>query len=158
MPIIDLTNEGLIATGIGPQTLTASAQGASNDFSNGIDSTELVVQVNTLTVANVTSLVVQAEEWSGVTNGTGNGGTTWAVIPGMVITVTATTTAANLLQAVRGLRTQQYVRANANTFSATTTTGAFPVSALLISQNKFIQQGKSGTDHYPSTNVSGTTP
>jgi ABC-type maltose transport system permease subunit len=69
----------------------------------------------------------------------------------MAATITATTTATNLHQVVRGLRTQQFVRANANTLAATTTTGAFPVSAVLVSQRKYVTQGASGTDRFPSS-------
>ena len=154
--LIDLVNQTVSVQGVKPGTYTASTQGSSADFSDAIDSTGMIVDCGTITVANVTSAVVQCEEWSGVTNGTGNGGTTWAAIPNMVVTVTATTTAANLHQVVRGLRTQRYVRANAIT--VTGTTASFPLSAVIISQQKFVPQGKSGTDHYPSTNVSGTTP
>jgi hypothetical protein len=133
--LLDLVNESLDYQGLAPQTLTASAQGASNDFSNGENSLNMVVDIGTITTANVTSLVVQAEESS---TGTGS----WTVIPGMVVTVTATTTAANLHQKVRGLRSKQYARVNAITFSVTTTTGAFPISADLFSQKK--QQPQSG--------------
>ena len=149
--LLDLVNECLVANGLN-QTLTATTQGASADFSDGIDSTNMIVNVGGMTTANVTSFVVQCEEWSGVTNGTGNGGTTWAAIPGMVVTVTATTAASNILQLARGLRTQQYVRANANTLAVTTTTAAFTgVCVNIISQKKFIKQTDSGVDRYPST-------
>lgn len=148
--LLDLINQVLTAQGIPPQTLAATTQGASVALDNCEFSTGMIVDAGAITVANVTSLVVQLEEWSGLTNGSGNGGTTWAAIPGMVVTVTATTTAANLHQVVRGLRTQQFVRANAATLAATTTTGAFPVGVEIIAQKKYVNQG-GGYDNYPST-------
>ena len=130
MPVLDLINEVVSVQGLTPQILTASVQGASQDFSDSDFAMNMIVDVSVPTIANVTSLVVQAEE---STSGTGN----WTVIPGMVVTVTATTAPSNLHQTVRGLRTQQYCRANAVTFSATTATGAFPTSASLIGQRKY---------------------
>ncbi len=146
MPVMDLINEVVSVQGITPQILAASAQGASQDFSDSDFAMNMIVDVSVPTAANVTSLVVQCEE---STTGTG----AWTVIPGMVLTFTATTTPANLHQTARGLRTAQYSRANAITFSATTATGAFPISAVLIGQRKYQGSGNtiySGASSYPA--------
>lgn len=151
--LIDLVNQVQTVQALAPQVLAATTQGSSTDMSDCEYSTGAIVDVGAITVANVTSLVVQIEEWSGVTNGTGNGGTTWAAIPGMVVTVTATTAGANTHQVVRGQRTQQFVRANAVTLAATTTTGAFPCSVEVIAQRKYVYPSgdNAGNDNYPSS-------
>lgn len=151
--LIDLVNDTQSANGLFVTAQGVTTQGASNDFNDGEIATNMVVNVSLPTIANVTSLVVQAEEWSGVTNGTGNGGTTWAAIPNMVVTVTATTTTANLRQIVRGLRTQQFARVNAITLAATTTTGAYSLCADLFSQKKIMAAAgaQPGYDRYPSS-------
>ena len=152
--IIDLVSDGLVQPGINNQILAATYQGGYQDGSNGEISLNLIVCASVPTIANVTQLNVQAEE-STQTASTG----TWTIIPSiagssMIITVTATTTTTNLLQVVRGLRTQQYYRANAATLSATTVTGAFPVSAVFVSMKRFAQGfgQQSGVDHYPTGN------
>lgn len=140
--VIDLVNN-FTAAGLVPQTLTTTAQGGAIDGSNAEASLNMIVDVSVPTAANVTSLVVQAEECA-TTNGT------FTVIPGMVVTVTATTAAANIHQVVRGLRTQRYFRANANTFAATTTTGAFPTCVQFVSQSRFQPATATGADTYPA--------
>lgn len=143
--LVDLVNEAISVNALNG-TLTASTQGASNDFSDGEVSFNMVVDAGAMTTANVTSAQVQAEEWSGTS------ADTWAVIAGCVVTVTATTAAANLHQVVRGLRSKQYVRANAITVTGTTTTAAFPgVNVDFFSQRKFVPIGSGGFDRYPSS-------
>lgn len=145
--LLDLVNEVITAQGLAPQVLTATAQGTAQDFSDAHVAMNAIIDVGAITTANVTSLVVQIEECA-TTNGT------FVLIPGMIATATATTTAANLHQVVRGLRTSRYVRANAITFAVTTTTGAFPVSVELVSQRKLQGSGStlySGADLYPSS-------
>lgn len=141
--IIDLNNSAVTAQGLAPQVLSTTVQGASVDMSNGEIDTNMILEVGALTIANITQLNVQAEE-------SADGSTNWTLIPGMVLTVTATTAPANTHQVVRGLRTQQYVRANAKTLSATTTTGAFPVSVTFVSQKR-IAPASGGFDRYPGT-------
>jgi hypothetical protein len=144
--LVDLVNEVLCAQALPPQILTATAQGSAIDMSDCLAGTGAIIDVGAITAANVTSLVVQIEECA-TTNGT------FTAIPGMVATITATTTPGNLHQVVRGLRTQQFARANAATFAATTTTGAFPVNVEIVAQKKYVgiagQLG--GFDNYPGT-------
>src|SRR5436190_19739081 len=106
--LLDLVNQVQTNRALAPQILTASAQGSAIDMSNCEFSTGAIIDVGSITTANVTSLVVQIEECA-TTNGT------FVLIPSMVCTITATTTEANLHQVVRGQRTQRYVRANAIT-------------------------------------------
>jgi hypothetical protein len=142
--LLDLVNQVISTPGIPPgHTLAVTTQGVSADFSDAEFSIGMIVDVDAaaLTVANVTSLVVQCEEST-------DGSTNWTVIPGMVATVTAATAKANCHQVVRGQRTKQYVRGNANTLAATTTTGAFPVNATIISQRRYVG-AIGGFDLYP---------
>ncbi len=134
------------AQAITPQILAASTQGASIALDDCEFSTGAIIEANVPTTANVTSLVVQIEEST-------DGSSGWAAISGMVATVTATTAAANLHQVVRGQRTYKYVRANAITLAATTTTGAFPCSVTVLAQRKYIAPAGQfgGVDRYPSS-------
>jgi hypothetical protein len=140
--LLDYVNETLRSFQFNNVTLAATSQGASADWATSGDgefSIAMQLIASVPTVANVTNLVVQAEESP---SGTGS----WTVISGvnsadygitqMILTVTATTAGANLFQAIMGLRTQRYVRMNANTFAATTATGAFGLSGFLISGKK----------------------
>jgi len=146
--LIDLVNQVASYQAIPPQLLAASTQGSALDMSNQEIATGMIVDIGAITVANVTSLQVQAEECA-TTNGT------WTVIPNMVVTVTATTTAANTHQVVRGLRTYRYARANCVTLAATTTTGAFPINVEIIAQNKFVNPSGDfgGYSNYPSSST-----
>lgn len=165
MPLYDGVNEIGTHWGLVQNSLTVSAQGSSVDMSNDKESTTLAVNALLSTVANVTSAQIQAEEWSGLTNGSGNGGTTWTVIPGiapgtsMVLTVTATTAAANLQQKTAGFRSQRYARVNAITVTgASTATGFQGVAALLIAQKENVPTDAPnsagvpvGSDRWPSS-------
>jgi hypothetical protein len=146
MILIDLVNEVQSAGALGPATVTASTQGNSFDFSNCKEPLGMIVDVGAITVANVTSMVVQCEE---STNGISN----WTAITNppagiMAVTVTATTTPGNLHQVARGMRRYQYVRANAITVSGTTP--GFPLNVEIIGQKEYVVQA-SGADLFPSS-------
>ncbi len=136
----------MTAQALAPQVLAASTQGASIALDDCEFSTGAIIDLGTVTAANVTSLVVQIEEST-------DGSSGWAAISGMVATVTATTAATNLHQVVRGQRQYKYVRANAITLAATTTTGAFPCSVVVIAQRKYMAPAgyQGGVDRYPSS-------
>jgi hypothetical protein len=134
--IIDLVNEALSVNALYPQTLTASTQGGSNDFTNGEISCNMIVDVGAFG-ANTTALTVQAEESS---TGTGS----WTAISGMSTSVTTSNTHVVL----QGLRTHRYVRANAITLTGTTPSVA--VSVEIISQKKISGTG-GGYSRSPST-------
>jgi len=127
--LLDLVNETLNQNSIPPNIYSATTQGTALDFSNGEASTNMVVDATISTTANVTSFVVQLEECA-TTNGT------FTAITSGSITITATTATTNLHQAVRCLRTLQYVRANMATFAATTTTNGIILTADIYAQKR----------------------
>jgi hypothetical protein len=151
MALLDLNNEALSFPCINNAILAATTQSPTNglDWENGEYSLNMVVAAQVPTAANVTNLVLQAEESDNATT-TGP----WSIVSGvasaqygitqMILTVTATTAPANLYQQIMGLRTKRYVRINASALAATTTTGAFPVTALLFSQKKLWPTGVTG--------------
>jgi hypothetical protein len=143
MILADMVNDMVNALAINNAILAASTQGGAIELSQGELSLNMVVNVSVPTLANVTSLVVQAEECA-TTNGT------FTLIPNTQVTVTASSASANLQQVVRGLRTLRYARANAITFAAITATGAFSLTATFHELKK-ISPGKSGADNYPSS-------
>lgn len=114
--------------------LTVTNQGSSIDMANGNVSDNAIVEYGT-PLAAVTSMGVQIEEWSGTTVAgqfSGNGATTWTAIPGMV---GATVTTGPVRQLLTGLRTQRWVRANANIFSVATNANV-PVFVEILEQPK----------------------
>jgi len=158
--LLDFNNEAIRTFQFNNVTLAATSQGASFDAASAGDmefSIAMQLIASVPTTANVTSLVVQAEE-----SPTGTG--SWTIISGvasadygitqMILTVTATTTNANLFQCIMGLRTQRYVRMNANTLAATTTTGAFGLSGFLVS-GKHLQASASNQGGF-STSPAGS--
>ena len=134
--VIDLVNEALSVNALYPQSLAISAQGASQDFTNGEISTNMIVDVGAVGAAS-TGITVQCEE-------SADGSTGWTVIPGMVVSATTS----NTHQVVRGQRTHRYVRANAITVAGTTP--SFAVSAVIIAQKKISGTG-GGYSRAPST-------
>jgi hypothetical protein len=136
--IVDLVNEALSVQGLIPQTLAASAQGSSQDFTNGEISTNAIVTVGAFT-ANTTNLQVQIEESATGTN-------SWTAISGMVATITAS----NTQTVLRGLRTHRYVRANAISVQGTTPSTA--VAVVILAQKKiFGGSDNGGYSRSPST-------
>ncbi len=139
--IIDLVNlGGGVQTLLSPQNLAASTQGSSFDAQNLDVATNAVLSIGAYG-ANTTNFAVQIEESS---TGTGS----WTAIPGMTFTAVTSTAGSNTTQVVRGLRSKQYVRANAN--SVTGTTASVYASVVLVSQGKIVPQA-GGFDNYPST-------
>lgn len=141
--VIDLVHDAGSSLNIGPVVLSTTVQGASIDAYNlGVD-TNMFLAVSCTNSLQVTQLNVQAEE---STDGTNN----WTLITGMVLTVTSLGNS-KAVQVARGLRTQRYLRANAITLSAVTTTGAFPASVVFVANSKYTPSTASGADLYPST-------
>jgi hypothetical protein len=134
--VIDLGNEAVSVNALVPQTLAATAQGSSKDFTNGEISLNAIVSVGAYG-ANTTNLQVQIEE-------SADGSTNWTAIPGMVVTATTS----NAYQVVRGQRTHRYVRANAVSVQGTTPSVA--VGVVIISQAKISGTG-GGYSRLPSS-------
>ena len=135
--VIDLVNDVTSNNNIRPQTIAATTQGSSADFTNCEISTNAILDVGAVG-ANSTSLTVQIEE-------SADGSTNWAAIPGMIINAVTTS---NQHQVVRGLRTHRYVRANAVTVAGTTP--SFALSVEIIAQQKFTGTG-GGYSRLPSS-------
>src|SRR6185437_13509857 len=120
-----------------------SVQGSAFDHSNGTFSIGAIINFGTPGTGQ-TSATVQIEECA-TTNGTftaisdGKGGT-------MVTTLTGTVAKQVVL---RGLRSLQYVRANAITVAGTTP--SLPIGVEIVEQARYVNQAKSGFDNYPST-------
>lgn len=128
--LVDITT--IIGAGsIVQGALTQSFQGSSVDLFNGNISCNAIIEYGAPAAA-VTGCTVQIEEWSGVTNGTGNGGTTWQAIPNMVA---ASVTTGPTRQTLMGLRTQRYARANAITFAVGTTANV-PLTVEILEMPK----------------------
>ncbi len=136
---IDLVNQTLNNNNIVPKTWTVTTQGSAADYSNAEVSMNALIQVGAFSAAVNTSIYVQIEECA-TTNGT------YTAIPGMAAAVTTT----NQLIPLRGLRTQQYVRANLVT--ATGTTPSVSLGVTLISQLKYSGSNTGGgASRAPST-------
>ncbi len=139
--VIDLVHDAGAYCNIGPIVLSTTTQGASIDaYNQGVD-TNMFLAVSCTNSAQVTQLNVQAEE--------STDGTTWTAIAGMVLTVTSLANSKGVV-GVRGLRSQRYLRANAATLSAVTTTGAWPAAVFFLANSKYVGSTYSGADTYPN--------
>jgi hypothetical protein len=161
--LLDYVNETIRSFGFNNVAVVATAQQASQDWANtGDGEFSIAMQIACLiqTVANLTSFQIQAEE-----SPTGTG--SWTIIGGvnsadygitqMILTVTGTTTAANEIQAIMGLRTQRYVRMNVATYAAGTTTGSGVLTGFLISGRKYQTAGAAGSQSGFSASPSTST-
>lgn len=139
--IIDLVNDALSAASLRPQAITTETTGVAIDFGNGTGATNAILDVGAVS-GTTPSMTVQIEE-------SDDGSTNWTAIDGMVFTAVTT---ANQHQVVRGLRSKQFVRANASDVSGTTP--SFQTCVQIIAQKHQVQGAgvthPGGFDPYPA--------